>query len=80
MSINLQLKIDRNKGSTPKGSKATYYPVTDIFWQTCKAAGDDLVIEACIESLYDEDCINYPASRVELEKCDGNSMVGLIPR
>ena len=77
MSVHLTLKIDRQMGR-PSDNGTIYYPVSEIFWHSCQAAGDDLVVDAQIESLYDEVDINYPSSRVVLERQDGQPMVGLF--
>ncbi len=80
MTIRLELKIDRNKGCSKGNEKATFYPGSSIFYHTCVEAGDQLIIDSVIESMYDEEAISYPSSRVLLEKRDGKLMVGLVPR
>ena len=80
MSKILELKIDRNEGRPSQQNSAVYYPVSEEFFKKCHEAGNDLVVEARIISQYDEDEINYPSSRVILERQDGKPLVGLIPR
>ena len=80
MTIRLELKIDRNKGCREGDDKATFYPVSSIFYNTCVEAGDQLIVDSVIESMYDEEAISYPSSRVLLEERDGKPMVGLVPR
>ena len=79
MSYHFTLKVDRAEGC-PSKDGATYYPVSDIFWHSCKAAGEKLIIDAEVVSLYDEVGINYPASRVRLERHSDQAVVGLVPK
>jgi len=80
MSIVLTLKADRNEGVRFPNDQAIYYPVSIIFWETCRAAGKGLIIESRIQSQYDEEEINYPSSRVLLMEHEGQHLVGLKPR
>lgn len=79
MSYHFTLKVDRSQGR-PSEDGAIYYPVSDIFWHSCKAAGKKLIVDAEVISLYDETDINYPASRIKLETHDGQPVIGLLPR
>lgn len=80
MPTIITLKADRNEGVHFPNDRATYYPVSSIFWETCCAAGRGLIIDSRIQSLYDEEEINYPSSRVLLKEHEGRHLVGLKPR
>lgn len=79
MSCHFTLKVDRAEGR-PAKDDVIFYPVSEIFWNSCHSVGDDLIIDAKVESLYDEDCLNYPAHRVRLEQHGDQFMVGLVPK
>lgn len=79
MHVHLELKADRNEGFKKENSHVTYYPVSDIFWETCKVAGVDLIVEARIISLYEEGGMKYPSNRILLETHNGKRMIGFRP-